>query len=621
MKRRHLVAGFVAVTTAIGTAGVGADMARAADDSGSVRLSNSGRTAMAGHSMLRTAGSAGVLTGVDLILQVPLRNQARLNRLVAAGTVITPAQYSAQFGASTASLTKVAKWAKARGMKVTATSAATGTVSVTAPVGKVNAAFSLKMQKVKLGSRAGLAPSADPRVPKSLGVTGIVGLTTVSDRGTGPERTVRSSISLTGSNRTKLATASGCATYWGSKLAVSAKKWSNMSNVQCALSPQKLVKTYNASAAAKVTPKVGILLWDNDKSAKANANLIADYYKYPKLTTYVDRSVTAGSQAQCGGRDFAEQNMDVQTTHAVAPKASIYYYGAKDCSDASLISIFAKAVKDHQVSTLSMSWGGSESGTTASFKQQYNRLAAQASLTGISLFASSGDMGDDSIQEGDTAPSQAKSVSFPASSPYFTAVGGTAVGLKSNGTRAFTQGWSNTLWSQPKGNSTSGITRLGFESNSVGAGGGISKDFAQPTWQKGKVTGSTTKRAVPDVAALADPATGAAFTPDGEYVYSAGGTSQASPLVAALVASSKAITKRKVGNAAPYFYKLGSSSILDVNGKANTTGAVLGKADDGTYELEGINAPADSLRTKAKWDNVTGVGEPAGTGFLKAFGS
>lgn len=640
MKRRHIAAGAVALTTAIAMAGTGASVAHAAG-SDTVRLTNSGRSALPSHSNLRTLGVANSSANVDLSIAVPLRNQTLLNSLLAKGTVISPAQYRRLFGASPASLQKVSEWAMSHGLKVTSKDAAAGVVTVAAPVRAVNKAFALTMERVALGSHIGLAPNNDPQLPKSLGVIDVAGLTTVSSRHTGPIDTFGTKRALTtaprsaqrtdspfshlralpGAKATSATTSNACAAYWGQHVAVSASKFSSTSNAMCGYSPQQAVKLYNAGAASKVKANIGILLWCSDKAAQSKANTISTYYGYPKLANYSDQSAPV-NKTYCANSDaYVEQDMDIQTSHYMSPQSAITYYGASDSSDSALLSIFNKAVTQHRVSTISMSWGGDESGQTKSFKQQFDRTAARASVTGISLFASSGDMGDGSIQDGDIRPSRAKEPGYPATSPFFTAVGGTAAAVNKAGTRQFTVGWSTSLWDQPSKSSTTGITRYPYFGNSVGAGGGVSRDYSQPAWQKGVVTGSTTKRTIPDVSAIADPATGLGLTFDGQYETTSGGTSQSSPLVAALVASSKALTGRRIGNAAPYFYKLrGTSNITDV--KATTAGKygmVFGQTSNGHFVLEGLQQPSDSLRVTTGWDDVTGLGEPSGS-FLTSLG-
>ncbi|MFC6704977.1 protease pro-enzyme activation domain-containing protein [Flexivirga alba] len=437
MKRRHVAAGAVALTTAIAMAGAGAGMAHAAGQGNDkVRLTNSGRTALPDHSNLRTLGVANSSANVDLSIAVPLRNQALLDSLLAKGTVISPAQYKSLFGASPSSLKKVSDWAKGQGLKVTSKDAASGVVTVAAPVRTVNKAFSLKMERVALGSNTGLAPNIDPQLPKSLGVLNVAGLTTVSSRHTGPIDTFGPQRSLTsaprstqhtnspfsnsrampGAKATAAATSNECSNYWGQHVAVSALKFPSTSNMLCGYSPQQAVKLYNAGKASTAKSNIGILLWCSDAAAKSKANAISGYYKYPLLGTYNNQSApeSKAKGSACLNPDYGEQDMDVQTSHYMSPKSTITYYGASDSTDSALLSIFNKAVTQHTVSTISMSWGGDESGQSKSFKQQFDRTAARASVTGISLFASSGDMGDGSIKEGGTAPSGPRS---PATRP------------------------------------------------------------------------------------------------------------------------------------------------------------------------------------------------------------
>ena len=631
MKRRQIATGAVALTTAVAMAGAGASSAHAAGRStDNVRLTNSGPAALQNHQGMRTIGTAPSSTNVDLSLAVPLRNQALLNSMLAKGTVISPAEYNRLFSASPASLKRVSDWAKKQGLKVTSTDASNGLVTATAPVRTVNKAFSLTLQRVTLGSRTGLAPNAAPLVPRSLGVTSVVGLSTVNTFHTGPMPSVRplptrttlhtQSQSGFGKVKTAAVGSTSCSNYWGQNVYVTAKKFSSMSNFACGYSPQQAVKMYNAAKGQNVKANIGVLLWCDDAQVQAKTNNLSTHYKYPKLAHYYDESA-AENKSQCADGDaYGEQDMDVQTSHIISPQSSIYYYGASDSSDAALLSIFKKAVNQHKVSTISMSWGGDEQ--SGSFQTQFDRVAAKAAATGISLFASSGDMGDGSIVAGGTKPTQAKAPSYPATSPFFTAVGGTASALNKSGGRAFTAGWSTSWWQQPNPASLTGIKRLGYFGNSVGAGGGVSKVYAQPSWQKGKVgTLSKTKRVIPDVSAIADPATPLALEFDLGQIGTSGGTSQSSPLVAALVATSKAITGRKVGNAAPYFYKLkGTSNLRDVKPvAAGKYGLIYGTTNTGALALEGLAQPSDSLRVKAGWDDVTGLGEPTGS-FLTAFG-
>ncbi|WP_460600685.1 S53 family peptidase [Flexivirga lutea] len=624
MKTRQIAAGAVALTAAVGmTVTATTGPARAADRT--VRLTNSGRASIAVHDKLVDRGAVASHTLMHLSLQVPLRNERIRQDLLRKGAVISPQQYDRLFAASPADLRKVAAWATDHGLRVTATDATSGAVQVTGTAAAINKAFRITLRTAHAEGRTGIVPDNAPAVPASLGISGVSGLSTLGRSAVRPQQQLqvrREPVArhTLGSQQTAAAANNQyCSKYWGQNLAVTAHKYAKMSNYQCPLSPQQAVKIYGMSGAANATPSLGILLWGDDPNALTNANVLSGAYGYPKLTKYSKLVAKPNARMADCEDGSSEQNLDVQSTHDISPKAAIRYYGAASCYFVDTTAMLAKAVAEHKVTTVSMSFGGPEKFQDASDLSQFNRVAAQAALTGISVIVCSMDSGDYS-----TDPDVgARTVAFPASSPFVTAVGGTAVGLTSSGGRAFTLGWASRYWDQPNAGNLTRIKRVYGGHNSIGAGGGVSAKFAQPAWQRGKVTGTTTKRAMPDVAALADPVTGLAiaYGPSTAEISIGGGTSQATPLVAAMVGVSKSITKRQVGNAAPYFYKLaGSSAIRDVTGPTGTYGAWFGTWDNGDQVIVGVGDKPDSLTVAKAWDDITGVGEPTGQGFLTGFG-
>ncbi|NHN57264.1 hypothetical protein G9U51_15940 [Calidifontibacter sp. DB0510] len=612
MKRTHVMAGVAAVTTAVGL--VGTSSASAAGSGNDVRLNNSAVQATG----MRQGGALADSAAMQLVFQLPLRNQAQAQAMLARGQVVTPEQYNALFGASPAAVNKVKNWAKKQGYRVTAADAGSGTVTVLTDAGTVNKTLKVTMKRATLNGVRGFAPSQSPAVPASLGVEAVSGLSSLARFKTTPPSRPATTLPRVLAGASPMVGSTACAQYWGQTNYVSTSKWPNRSNVLCGdlntggYSPQSIVKMYGMAGAASAKPTLGILLWDNDPNAVPNANQIATKFGYKQLattqySTLVDPKNVKMADCESGSKVYPEQNLDVQASHAIAPSANIRYFGAASCYMDDTGAMLQKAVTEHKVSTISMSFGQQENGSVIQAVQSlWNRALNQAALTGISVFASSGDNG------GYTT----KTVSIPASFPQLTAVGGTSVGLNSTGGRAMTAGWETDFWTQPNPDSTAGIARSGTDFQ--GAGGGNSRYFAQPNWQKGVVSGTT--RALPDVAALADPYTGMTMYANGAPGVT-GGTSLASPLVAAMVGASKAITGRKTGNAALSLYKLrGSSALLDTN-YAGKAAELLGQDNSGNLLWAAFDAnPENYLVTKAGWDNVTGVGEPFGQAFLTGFG-
>ncbi|MBO1754801.1 protease pro-enzyme activation domain-containing protein [Allobranchiibius sp. CTAmp26] len=658
MKRRSLAAVTAVLTTA---SVVPAAAALAATPNGArTTLSNSSVST----SGLRIGANAPASTPMSLTLQVPQRNAALMARMTAAGTVVSTARYRALFAPSAAQLARVTSFAKSHGMTVDQVDVAGGQVMVHTTATHVNSAFGVTVRRASADGASGVAAIGTPVVDRSVGLSGIAGLSTVrkakvynahqagSSRQT-ISRTPTSKVSGAPRGRISAAASDGsakCAPHWGDHLQPSAKVYGKESNLICGYVPQDLAKIQGVAAAQTNAPAIGLLLWGNDPNMKAETNTYMAAAKYPLLTNYTAYPAATNAQieaTQPGCDPYgsgAEQSIDVQSSHSVSPKSPIFYYGAKSCQDADLTAELSKMVNEHKVSTISMSFGEAyDQGLTAAGKAAWDRPLQQASLTGISTFASSGDSGDNSDAAGNDLgtggnPDNKPHIGYPASSSYTTAVGGSSVGLSAAGSLVADVGWEDAYYQQ-KSLSSTAKTRIAFPVD--GAGGGVSQVSKIPTWQKGKVTTSSTMRAVPDVAGLSNPYTGFTvrdtayqYTPGGVPILSTGtqeydtygGTSLGSPMVAATVALAKAYNKVSIGNAAPRLYALlGTSALRDLNG-VNTAGAFVPSTKypagvivslDG-HPINSFNRQ-ENLVTAKGWDNVTGVGELNGLNFIKAF--
>ncbi len=173
-----------------------------------------------------------------------------------------------------------------------------------------------------------------------------------------------------------------------------------------------------------------------------------------------------------------------------------------------------------------------------------------AAASGITVLASAGDQGSSACVNTDDSIVPELAVSYPASSPYVTAVGGTNVELDAGNQISQEMVWNDTSLSAAAG------------------GGGDSAVFKRPSYQAAVVSAGA--RAVPDVAMLSDLAPGYAIfcTAPGDNDctgWSAiGGTSAATPLLSgglALVDQALLAHHRKaLGFLNPLLYRLGTSS-------------------------------------------------------------
>ncbi|MET3228408.1 UNVERIFIED_ORG: kumamolisin [Burkholderia sp. 1263] len=231
-----------------------------------------------------------------------------------------------------------------------------------------------------------------------------------------------------------------------------------------------------------------------------------------------------------------EVTLDIEVVGAIAPGATIAVYFTPN-SDAGFIDALSRAVHDtaNKPSVISISWGAPESSWTSQSLQAFNSVLETAAALGVTVCAASGDSGSsDGVNGGDQ-------VDFPASSPYVLACGGTS--LTASGTSISRE----VVWND------------GAQGGA--GGGGVSRAFPVPAWQKGLSaalsSGGKTAlggRGVPDVAGDASPITGYTVLIGGEQTV-IGGTSAVAPLWAALIARINAAKGEPAGFINPKLYK------------------------------------------------------------------
>ncbi|TDU83675.1 putative Ig domain-containing protein [Kribbella voronezhensis] len=253
-----------------------------------------------------------------------------------------------------------------------------------------------------------------------------------------------------------------------------------------------------------------------------------------------------------------EISLDLDMVSATCPNCGITLIEADSPSDDLLAAV--RTAGKLGAKFVSLSWGGPESGNLVDLDQQY------FNPRGIVYAASTGDYDYDA------------GVSYPASSTATTAIGGTSL-TKDDSAR----GWTETVWNNEPGH---------------GTGSGCSAEIVKPSWQSVIPAAVCPKRAIADISAVADPATGVAVYQatggNGWAVY--GGTSAAAPIVAA--------TYALAGDPSPSSHP--ASYPYDRTGNLN----------DVVQGNNGECAPARLCTARAGWDGPTGLGTPNGVGAL-----
>ena len=199
---------------------------------------------------------------------------------------------------------------------------------------------------------------------------------------------------------------------------------------------------------------------DHDPNIQAALDAFDAQYNLPNISLEVIDQ--AGNQTDDGWS--AEESLDVEWAHAIAPAANIVVVEANPGQTDpqgfnDLITAVQTASQTPGVSVVSMSWGFDEFSDEPSYDSTFT-------TAGITYIASSGDY---------------VSVSWPATSPDVLAVGGTSLTLSASGGYGSEAGWSD-------------------------AGGGLSTVATEPSYQDAVQSGSN--RSTPDVSFDADPDTG-----------------------------------------------------------------------------------------------------------------
>ncbi len=320
----------------------------------------------------------------------------------------------------------------------------------------------------------------------------------------------------------------------------------------------------------------------------------------------------------------AEESIDVQIAHGMAPGANILYSGGFDCEGGLDIAV-SKILDTGSANIISNSYGDAGENLPQNTIVGEESKEYQAAAEGIGLYYSSGDSGDEDADLGYITPD------FEASSPYVTAVGGTSLAVTQANGYGFETGW---------GNNIDAVSGTGYEDPLpgefyAGSGGGTSTQFAEPAYQEGIVPtslsgkGDSAGRVVPDVSALADPFTGfligisplepTSATQTTAYTTETyGGTSLASPLFAGEVALAQSVTGTDVGFANPAIYALAKSDRTAFNDVPATSKKLALAFLTGSGTLYRVSLGTDSsLSTAKRYDDVTGVGSGTIPGLIK----
>ncbi len=651
MSRLRMAAGAVGATIAVAgltTAGAGT-LAQAS--------AKPADTILAGSAVPFTAGirATGDVAGSQrLAIELWLKpRQAAAARFATAVSMpgsplfhryMSPAGYTARFGATRGAASKVESWLRSRGFTAIRADAQRTYVRATAPTSKINAAFRvrLKLYKSSAAANAGrYALRANDRplsLPASLAgsVLGVTGLDNAAPilplirQHTRPAG-AKSGRSAPGGNQ-------ACSQYYGQHKVTGLPErfgTTTFPTEVCGYSAGQLRAAYGANMSnAGRGQTIALVELGLTRAMFLTLKDYAAAGKMPAPSTRRYAELSLGKNS-CGDPFDIEEQTDVESSYDMAPGASQLVVGGDSCNTGDFglqglfnadMAILNGAGGQPLATVVSNSWevplGELQ---PASFTKIEHAFLTKAAAEGVGMYFSSGDR---------------SGVLAPSDDPFAIAVGGTTVGIGKTGSHLFETGWS-TGFSLLSKNGQKWI----FLGEQGAAGGGPSLLWRQPSYQRGVVppalakaqgSGGGPARSVPDISADADPFTGMAVglltfkkgQPPTFGEETIGGTSVASPLVAGIVTAAQAGQPAAFGFADPAIYKLAGTNAYHGTLPLTSTSPALyrGTACDAATCGDHILTTFDDQNpniigytgqvTLPGYDNMSGVGTPNGLKFV-----
>ncbi len=568
------------------------------------------------------------LTRMTLALRPTAEQDAQLTQLLADQQNpssrsyhqwLTPEEFGARFGVPDADLQILENWVQVQGFKVESVARSRNGITFSGPAALAEQAFGTSLQRFRRNGEEFFENTSSVHLPASLSgvVSGLSGLSSYR-------------LSSPRSKRASLAEVSASPQYTTSTGTHYIVPWDfrQIYGVNSLLS-----SGYDGTGV-----RIGVI----GQSAVDPAQLTYFQQKTGqgvKLPTMVLVPYTSASAKVSG--DEAESELDLEYASGVAPGASIQfiYTGCANastgtCNNNGAFDALSYAIVNNLAPILSFSYGGCEAEDASYALSTLEPLLKQANAQGQTVVVSSGDNGPASCEQSanTSRASAGLAVSYPASSPYVTAVGGTQLNTDSP---AY---WSNSNHAGDLGSAAGYMPEIAWNDtlsygSLTASGGGVSKIFSKPSWQAAPGVPNDGQRDVPDIAFAANVSEHAYLICDADDPCSSGsngfvvgrdggavgGTSASAPNFAATMAIvEQAIGAGPLGNLNASLYGLAegttAASIFHDITAGNNVVACVPNTSDCTSGSIGYSAGAG-------YDLVTGLGSLSAAALQPALAS
>jgi subtilase family serine protease len=552
---------------------------------------------------------------------------------------LSPAAYTARFGASRTGASAVESWLRHQGFTGVQADAQRNYVRAAGSVAAIDAAFRTRLENYRSSAAVNAGPyqlHANDRpvaIPRSLAryVIGLTGLDNAA-----PRLPLMRQAAEGGAGEPT----APCSHYYAQHHISGLPKRFGQTSFPtqiCGYQPGQMRAAYGADMTNDghgQTVSLVELGLTRDMFVTLQDYAKTGHFLAPSSRRYAELSL---GKDTCGDPFDVEEQLDVETSYDMAPGANQLVVGGDSCNngdfglqglfDADIAVIDGTAGNGHHplANISSNSWGPGADNQPAILTNIMHAYLVRAAAQGVGMYFASGDF------SGVETPDD----------PFSILVGGTSLGIGKNGQRLFETGWSS-------GFSPLRKSKWGLPFEDGATSGGPSLIWPQPGYQHGVVPrklaladpGSRLGlvRSEPDIALDADLFTGFATgllnfrkgKPPEFIEIPVGGTSMASPLLAGIIADAQQGQHTVFGFINPVLYRLtGTSALHDmlpstphtrglfrgvVCNVAFCRGLGLVTFDDQSFGMQGYTGQV----TLKGYDNMTGIGTPNGQQFINA---
>ena len=410
---------------------------------------------------------------------------------------LTQEEYGARFGLTDADLGQVTGWLVSQGFTVKGVAPSRNLITFSGAVPQVESAFRTQIHQYKLADGSThISNATEISIPKAL--SGVV----INVRGLNSFRPKPHALKLARPDFTSSQTGNHY---------LAPGDWTTIYNVNAIYSAGYTGTGMHVGVAGQTyIPLVDIT------NFRAAAGLSAPLLNMVCISTSVPCTGLSAESVL----DISEADLDVEWSGGIAKNATVdFIYAAGDDRNLGVFDALVYGITTYKVSgavvpVIGVSYGDCEY-DAKSYNSSYDPYLKQAAGQGQTIVNSSGDDGAGcTISAPYQNATNGASVSWPASNPNVTAVGGTT--FDGDGTVANPDKYADAYWSynpaedilnsalqyipETSWNDTAydkSQDPSGWQLSS--SGGGVSTLYPLPSWQDGLISGQTSWRLVPDV--------------------------------------------------------------------------------------------------------------------------